>query len=350
MREVGPVAIERNRFLVLAPMPVELRPVVKVMGLARSADGTHRGTVGDAEVVAVLAGIGPAAAEQVARTQIAAVDPTHVLVVGVAGGVRPDLAVGSLLVPAVVRETDDAAPAQLGPELKAHPLGDAALEGTLITTRDLITERSVHDAHQAAGVDAVDMETSAVALVCEELGRPWTAFRGISDHVDEGLLADSLGHLPDVDVVQHDAAWRSRLDRWLRFGVRLSWVLAALLGLGALLVVGNTVRLDIQSRREEIAVLQQLGATDGFIRWPFLYLGACYGLVAGVLALALLTAADHALRVPLADLAQSYGSRFALHGFDLPWAVGIVVASGVLGWLGAGFVAGHYLRQTRPTN
>lgn len=167
---------------------------------------------------------------------------------------------------------------------------------------------------------------------------------------DEGLLADSLGHLPDVDVVQHDAAWRSRLDRWLRFGVRLSWVLAALLGLGALLVVGNTVRLDIQSRREEIAVLQQLGATDGFIRRPFLYLGACYGLVAGVLALALLTAADHALRVPLADLAQSYGSRFALHGFDLPWAVGIVVASGVLGWLGAGFVAGHYLRQTRPTN
>ena len=104
------------------------------------------------------------------------------------------------------------------------------------------------------------------------------------------------------------------------------------------------------SRRDEIAVLQQLGATDGFIRRPFLYLGACYGLVAGALALAMLTTADHALRAPLADLARSYGSRFALQGFDLPQAVGIVVASGVLGWLGAGLVAGHYLRQTRPTN
>ena len=71
--------------------------------------------------------------------------------------------------------------------------------------------------------------------------------------------------------------------------MRLAWVLAALLGLGALLVVGNTVRLDIQSRREEIGVLQLLGASDGFIRRPFLYLGACYGLVAGALALALLT-------------------------------------------------------------
>ena len=97
--------------------------------------------------------------------------------------------------------------------------------------------------------------------------------------------------LPEADLVQHDALWRQRLDSWLRFGGRLALVLAALLGLGALLVVGNTVRLDIQSRREEIGVLQLLGATDGFIRRPFLYLGAWYGLAAGALALALLTAA-----------------------------------------------------------
>ncbi|MCP6003268.1 cell division protein FtsX, partial [Klebsiella pneumoniae] len=88
------------------------------------------------------------------------------------------------------------------------------------------------------------------------------------------------------------------------------------LGLGALLVVGNTVRLDIQSRREEIGVLQHLGATDGFIRRPFLYLGAWYGVAAGVIAIALLTAAALALRAPLAELAASYGSNFALGGFD----------------------------------
>ena len=112
-------------------------------------------------------------------------------------------------------------------------------------------------------------------------GNPLPSLLVVTPAGDEALLAASLQTLPEADVVQHDAGWRQRLDGWLRFGTRLAWVLAALLGLGALLVVGNTVRLDIQSRREEIGVLQLLGATDGFIRRPFLYLGACYGLVAG---------------------------------------------------------------------
>lgn len=181
-------------------------------------------------------------------------------------------------------------------------------------------------------------------------GNPLPSLLVVTPKGDEAALAESLKSQADVDLVQHDAGWRQRLDGWLRFGVRLAWVLAALLGLGALLVVGNTVRLDIQSRRDEIAVLQQLGATDGFIRRPFLYLGACYGLVAGALALALLTAADFALRAPLTELARSYGSGFALQGFNPAQAAAIVLGAGVLGWLGAGFVTGHYLRQTRPTS
>lgn len=166
---------------------------------------------------------------------------------------------------------------------------------------------------------------------------------------DETMLADSLRTLPQADLVQHDAQWRQRLDAWLRFGNRVAWVLATLLGLGALLVVGNTVRLDIQSRREEIGVLQLLGASDGFIRRPFLYLGAWYGLAAGALAIALLTAAALALRVPIAELASSYGSRFVLQGFAPAHALGVVLGAGVLGWCGAGLVTGHFLRQTRPT-
>ena len=166
---------------------------------------------------------------------------------------------------------------------------------------------------------------------------------------DEALLADSLSNLPEAELVQHDAVWRQRLDGWLRFGNRVALVLALLLGLGALLVVGNTVRLDIQSRREEIGVLQHLGATDGFIRRPFLYLGVWYGLAAGLIAIALLTLAALALRAPLAELAASYGSNFALGGFDLSTALGVIAGAALLGWLGAGIVTGHYLRQTRPT-
>ena len=166
---------------------------------------------------------------------------------------------------------------------------------------------------------------------------------------DDLLLASSLQHLPDAELVQHDALWRQRLDGWLRFGGRVALVLAALLGLGALLVVGNTVRLDIQSRREEIGVLQLLGASDGFIRRPFLYLGAWYGLAAGALALALLTAAWLGLRAPLAELAASYGSGFTLNGVDPRQAGIVLLGATVLGWIGAGVVTGHFLRQTRPT-
>ncbi|MEO5565408.1 MAG: permease-like cell division protein FtsX [Luteimonas sp.] len=167
---------------------------------------------------------------------------------------------------------------------------------------------------------------------------------------DEALLATSLQTLPEAELVQHDAQWRQRLDGWLRFGNRVALVLAALLGLGALLVVGNTVRLDIQSRRDEIGVLQHLGATDGFIRRPFLYLGAWYGLGAGMSAIGLLTLAALALRTPLAELAASYGSRFVLGGFSPTAAVCVVAGAAVLGWLGAGVVTGHFLRQTRPTD
>ncbi|MFT4198810.1 MAG: permease-like cell division protein FtsX [Pseudoxanthomonas sp.] len=166
---------------------------------------------------------------------------------------------------------------------------------------------------------------------------------------DDAPLAQALQQLPEADLVQHDALWRQRLQGWLGFGRRLAWVLAAVFGFGAALVVGNTVRLDIQSRREEIGVLQLLGASDGFIRRPFLYLGAWYGLAAGALALALVLGAALALRAPLQALAGSYGSRFVLGGLDPPRAALVLAAALLIGWLGSWWVTGHYLRQTRPT-
>ncbi len=165
---------------------------------------------------------------------------------------------------------------------------------------------------------------------------------------DERALVQAVQALPETDRVQHDARWRERLQAWLGFGARVVQVLAALLGLGALLVVGNTVRLDIQSRREEIGVLQLLGASDGFVRRPFLYLGAWYGLAAGALALGILTLAWMALQAPLAALAARYGSSFALQGLDPLAAACVLGGAGLLGWFGAGLVTGHYLRQARP--
>lgn len=169
-----------------------------------------------------------------------------------------------------------------------------------------------------------------------------------AEGTDEAALVQSLQALPQADLVQHDAVWRQRLDGWLALGTRLVNLLSLLLGAGAVLVVGNTVRLDVLSRREEIGVLQLLGAGDGFIRRPFLYLGAWYGLGAGVMALALWALCVAAIRPPLAALTRSYGSSFSFKTLDLLHSGFVLSGTTVLGVLGAWLVASHVLRQNRP--
>jgi cell division transport system permease protein len=166
--------------------------------------------------------------------------------------------------------------------------------------------------------------------------------------IDGAALADTLRDLPEADFVQHDAEWRARLAAWLGFGRRITGVAALLLGLGVLLVVGNTVRLDIQGRAEEIQTVQLLGATDGFVRRPFLYLGAWYGALAAVVAIALALGARAALQQPVSDLIASYGSHFELRGLDPLSALAVVAGAVLLGWIGAWLAAGHHLRQTLP--
>jgi cell division transport system permease protein len=166
--------------------------------------------------------------------------------------------------------------------------------------------------------------------------------------VDETDLPETLRDLPEADFVQHDAEWRGRLGAWLAFGQRLTLLTAGLLGLGVLLVVGNTVRLDIQSRAEEIHTVQLLGASDGFVRRPFLYLGAWYGALASLLAVSAALAARWALQAPVSALVESYGGTFELHGLGIEGVMAVFAFGMFLGWLGAWLAAGHHLRQTLP--
>ena len=168
-----------------------------------------------------------------------------------------------------------------------------------------------------------------------------------SEHGAPPILAE-LARDARVDQVQYDALWRQRLDAILAFTARLAGVLAVLLGLAALLVVGNTVRSDIASRAEEINVMQLLGANRAFVRRPFLYAGLCYGALAGSLALLLIGAVEFALAVPLADLTASYAGRFSIHGLSLAQGAALLGASTLLGWLGAWIAATRQLTFGRP--
>ena len=152
----------------------------------------------------------------------------------------------------------------------------------------------------------------------------------------------------NVDLVQYDATWRRRLGAILTLATRAGQVLAVLLSLGALLVVGNTVRLDIQARRDEIGVLQLVGASNGFVRRPFLYSGLWLGLVAGIVALVVVLGSQLALAAPVERLLESYEHRFVLKGLPLPLVACVPLASAALGWLGAMLATARHLAEGNP--
>lgn len=174
---------------------------------------------------------------------------------------------------------------------------------------------------------------------------PWVALIVPQAGSDDQALAAELRGLPEVDLVQHDAEWRERLAAWLGLGRRVAMLASLVLGVGVVLVVGNTVRLEIQGRSEEIAVLRLLGASDRFVRRPFLYLGACYGVFAGGLALAVAWTLAEAVAAPLQRLITSYGSEFQPWlGEPWEWA-GVIAIALMLGWIGAYLVVGQQLRR-----
>jgi len=162
-------------------------------------------------------------------------------------------------------------------------------------------------------------------------------------------LQRALTGISGVANVQLDTAWVKRFHAMLDVLHRLTVMAAAILVTGVVLVVGNTIRLDILNRRNEIEVMKLVGGTDGFARRPFLYSGALYGLGGGVLALCLVALAERLLNGPLQHLTSLYGSSFRLSGLGLSLGFATVAGSAVLGWLGSWIAATRHIRGIEPT-
>lgn len=162
-------------------------------------------------------------------------------------------------------------------------------------------------------------------------------------------LLGELEKLPEVDMAQLDMQWVKRLFALMEIGKRGVWVLAALLALAVLLVVGNTIRLSIQNRKDEIVITKLIGGTDAFIRRPFLYSGFWYGLFGAVIAFALVQSSLVALRGPVQDLAGLYHSSFSLDSLDALTASGLLLVGTGLGLLGSWLAVGRHLRAIEPT-
>ena len=233
------------------------------------------------------------------------------------------------------------------PERDGRQLADRlAARGDVAQARFVSAADGLADFRRWSGLGAAlealkDNPLPAAIIVRPRLG-------GEDDAKAVGLLADQLKTLPGIDLVQVDTDWVRRFTAIvdaLRGAVTL---LSILLGLAVLMIVGNTIRLDIDARRIEIEVTKLVGGSDGFVRRPFLYGGFWYGLGGGLLAWLLVESFVLALAGPIGRVAVAYGSRFEISGLDTPSSLAILGGGALLGWLGAFVSATRHLRDIEP--
>lgn len=161
-------------------------------------------------------------------------------------------------------------------------------------------------------------------------------------------LTSELRALPDVDIVQVDTEWVRRLTAILEALRQIVVVAAGLLALGVVAIVGNTIRLDINSRREEIEVIKLVGGSNAFVRRPFLYSGVWYGFGGGLLAWALVSGVASLLAPAAETVAVLYSSDFRLAGLDARATALLVGGGTLLGWIGSWVTASYHLQRIEP--
>ncbi|MFP4138867.1 MAG: permease-like cell division protein FtsX [Halomonas sp.] len=237
--------------------------------------------------------------------------------------------------------------AYLAPGVDATEAGriDEALgaQAGVASTRLITAEEGMAEFQQALGLEDALARLETNPLPASVVVTP-------TDPGPEAMheLAASLESVSGVEEVRLDLAWIERLRHIGELGRRMALALAVLFGGGVLLVVGNTIRLAVESRRKEIEVVTLIGATHAFVRRPFLYSGAWYGLGGGLLAWGLLTLGGEWLAAPVAALATSYGASFSLPRLGADGSAILIGCSILLGWLGAWIAVSRHLAEVKP--
>jgi len=187
----------------------------------------------------------------------------------------------------------------------------------------------------------------------EENPLPWvlqvSPQQGSTDEVEARIreLTGFLQSFDSIEVTQFDYKWLQRLGRMMELGQAAATVLTLLFGLAVVVVVANTIRLDVASHSEEIEILALVGAGNAFVRQPFLYTGLWYGLMGASLAVALLALTVLYLGRPLGLLLETYGTVYSLRGLDAKHTLWVLFGGGFLGWLGAWIAVQRHLRLLR---
>lgn len=171
----------------------------------------------------------------------------------------------------------------------------------------------------------------------------------ISDVARIEALLRELNAKPEVEAAELDMVWVKRLYALLDVGHAISVALAFVLGFAVLLVIGNTIRLSIESRRDEIVIIKLVGATDAFVSRPFIYTGVWFGVAGGVMAGIGLWLILGWLDEPVANLAKTYQSDFSVRGLGMIEYLMFLIIATILGWSGAFVAVKRHLIKIEPT-
>lgn len=162
------------------------------------------------------------------------------------------------------------------------------------------------------------------------------------------LLQEEIGNLPEVDHVQADTEWVQRFHAILDIARQAITIGAVLLGIAIVVIIGNTIRLDIENRRNEIEVTKLIGASNAFVRRPFLWTGFWYGLFGGLLALALVHYGLYLLEAPVARLAGLYQSNIVISSLSAEEGAAITGVGVFLGLFASWFTTARHMRKIEP--
>ncbi|HCJ51922.1 MAG: ABC transporter permease [Gallionellales bacterium CG03_land_8_20_14_0_80_55_15] len=220
--------------------------------------------------------------------------------------------------------------AQLRTQLSRHP---AIASVKFVSRNDALEELK-----QSSGLDDViaGLESNPLPDAFVIVPKP-----GSAKSLDE--LRTALQNMPKVEQAQHDSAWAYKLDALLSFARVAVFILSGLLSLALIAITFNTIRLQILTQRDEIQVAKLIGASNGFIRRPFLFFGALQGLLGGITALLIISTSLLLLQPPLATLSRLYASNFSLQPLSLGDVLSLLLFSVYLGLLGAWLSVSRHL-------
>lgn len=161
------------------------------------------------------------------------------------------------------------------------------------------------------------------------------------DSQDIESLASSLKGISGVSEVVMDSGWMKKLSNMLDIGERATWIFGILLGFAIIAVISNTIRMQVVTQKEEIEVSQLFGATKGFIRRPFLYLGSIFGFGGGIIACIIVMIVVMLFNQSVSAIAQAYETNFALHYNPFSLSMLMIAIATLIGWLAAYLAVKH---------